>query len=815
MDAANDGFPGKGQAARQDNDACVHRADPMKPFRTLGQWFRPRRAAAEQTVAQAAGEGGAVVIDPAVPLFNGEPIPTYPNRGVAVPAVAPQMLIQSQRTLVDRLHQMSSFSYAEFDALIRPAIHNYAAYAHLLPASESNHHCGQGGLFRHGLEVACNAAMACENKVFAMDRWASERHHLTPRWRMCAILGGMMHDMGKPLIDVGAIDASGEHQWNPHTGSLWDWLQQHQLEHYYIHWRPGARFKRHEAFTNLALYRIVPQPTLDWIDAHGGQEAFDAMVMALTGAADPQNPLSALIRQADSKSVDRDIKDSRQRLTASGMGGQRSLALRLARTIHDTIEAGTWVINKVGSPVWFTTEGVFGFYPDVLNHAIATLRSQGETGLPTDASKALDVLADWGYLHPRVYGSGESTNTWNVRIHATDRGKPAAFDFQFLRFAKDDILPGALLPPTALPAQVLGLNGEPVNEGGVVGGAAPISTHPEAERPGAMPGEAGAVPPEQDPPAPPPAATESPSTAVADADATAVPPLRDRSKEQDIRGSHLDESRAHFERAFPPVTPEDAMAWLSDPAQQPEGDALIKLAQRLQSGVLTEGTHVFDVNERIYLKSPDAFKDLGWSDPADVRERLVQRGWTEKDSPTAQRTTVTLEHQGKRIPCARLTETLTTVFRLLMPARAPARILQSPSAATRASLPLGPRIDATIAARLQSTTTFDAADGPLIRPILHAYLLEVAQEQDIPIEHLSSNLIHSMLNSFIRMHGIRSRGWYLQHVLSGPVPVCLSQAPDRSSAPQPTSLQTKHELRINPAYDPAPDHERAAEEKAA
>jgi len=84
-----------------------------------------------------------------------------------------------------------------------------------------------------------------------------------PRWRMCALLGGMIHDMGKPIIDVGAIDESGKHMWNPHAGSLWDWLQEHQLSRYYIHWRSGARHKRHVFRSDFAarldgLYRHNP-----------------------------------------------------------------------------------------------------------------------------------------------------------------------------------------------------------------------------------------------------------------------------------------------------------------------------------------------------------------------------------------------------------------------------------------------------------------------------------------------------------------------------------------------------------------------------
>ena len=779
---------------------------PFAPLAVLRRWWSSPQAESRQALAQC----GTAIPDPKIPLFNGDAIPKYPARGVAAPAAPPEMLMESQADLINHLHQTSSFSYSEFDALIRPAIRNYAAYVHLLPASETNHHCGQGGLFRHGLEVACNAALACESKVFAMDHWASERHLLTPRWRLCAILGGMMHDMGKPLIDVGALDASGELVWNPHTGSLWDWLQEHALDHYYIHWRSGRTLKRHVAFTPLALYRIVPPRTLAWIGEHGGQEPFDALVMALTGSADPNNPLDDLIRQADSKSVNLDLKQSRARLSASGLGGQRSVAARLVRTMHDTIEAGTWSINKPGSAIWVTTEGVYGMFPSVLREAIETLREQGETELPKDIGDALDLLSDWGHLLANVLPNGASNATWNVRIHGTDREKPMVFDAHVVRFAREEIIPASVLPPAALPAELLGRDGQPMPSGQIsVAGAEPVRTAPAEillkapsahENPPAdilAQVEAMLRAPAAEPSAsatPPPPAAPTPADDVV---------MRDRGAEQDVRTSQLEQAHANYHKAFPPTTPDGALAWLVDRAQQPEGDVLVHIAQRVQEGVFREGAQVFDANDRIHLRSPEAFLDFGY-ESVDLRASLEAKGWTETDSPTANRTTVLLLLGGKRIPCTRLTESISTVFRLLLPARQPGQVIQS---APKRAMALGPRIDASTAARLRSRTEFDAADGLLLRPILHAYLHDTAREQGTSADLLTSEQIHGQIAAFARSHGgIRDRGWWFKHILHGNPAVCLSQTKDTNADPK------SHQLRVNPDYDPSMDKKTAEQE---
>ncbi|WNL48517.1 MobH family relaxase (plasmid) [Dyella sp. BiH032] len=426
------------------------------------------------------------------PLFNGQPIPTYPDVGLAVPSAPPEVLVESQQSLVDDLHRTSGLSHEEFKRIFLPAVYEYARYVHLLPASETHHHYGQGGLFRHGLECAFFAALKCESAVFALDHPPVVRKQLEPRWRIAAMLGAMIHDMGKPIVDVGALDASGNLSWNPHTSSLYDWLQTHNLPYYNIHWRPGARHKRHEAFTGALVYRIFPQTTLDWLGAHYGQEAIDAMLMALSGGVDPRNPLCAIIKAADSASVERDIKESRKRQASAGMGGSRGLAARVVRTIHDQIESGEWVINNVDSGIYMTTEGVVAVYPSVLANVIGLLKDAGETSLPTDVQKIVTVLLDHGMVRPNVMPDGRQYQNWNLGIHIEDRGKTTIAPVLGVVFTRDEVIPSSIVPPKALLVDVFDPQGKVISNGGVSVGAdnasAPVTPSAPAAR--ATPGEA-------------------------------------------------------------------------------------------------------------------------------------------------------------------------------------------------------------------------------------------------------------------------------------------------------------------------------------
>jgi len=655
---------------------------------------------------------GVAVHDPDIPAHNGVPVPFWPEHGVAAPAVPPELLLESQRRQIDALHQVSSFSRADFDAYIRPVIERYAAFVHLLPASESQHHCGQGGLFRHGLEVAFHAALACEGKVFAFEHWASERERLVPRWRMCALIGGMMHDIGKPVMDVGAVDVTGNLTWNPHVGSLWDWLVEHQLSEYYIRWRPGARHKRHEAFSTLALYRLIPDATLRWLAAFGGQEPMDQMILALMGTTDPNNPLANIIRQADSRSVGADVKASRERMAGSGKGGANSLALRLIRAMHDLIQDGTWTINEVGtSPIWMTTQGVFGMTEIVIKGAVAALREQGETSIPTDYRQTLNLLDDWGFLYPNQQPDGSAFLTWQVRIFAENKGKPATFDAHAIRFSRDDVLPRALIPPQPLRAVLLDADGQPlagqspirgdemsdaVQADGEIfdteapAGDAPILPAPDME---AIPAEVeaalqgadaadddalylcggghhgdmdadglllhtGLAAYEDDAPAPPPS------------------PIRDRSQEPDPRDEQMQAARQQTGQREN-ASPDAAREWFT--RQGTEGAVVLSLAERVQQGALAMGTDLVVVHDKVHIRFPEALAGLGM-EAATIRAGLEEKGWTERDLNAPSRATVMLPLPGgKRVVALRFNAAISRGLLRLLPETAGTAVTAPPA----------------------------------------------------------------------------------------------------------------------------------------
>ena len=384
------------------------------------------------------------------PKHDGEPVPYYPRKGPAVPAVPPHKILATQQKLIRELRQASALSFTEFDTYILPAIERFAEFVHLLPASEYDHHSDLGGLFRHGLEVALNASRRAEGKEFALNETPSVRKFQIFRWRACALLGGMLHDLGKAVIDVGASDVTGTRIWNPHVQSLWGWLEELGIEHYTISWRETRRHREHDAISATALLRIIPDATMRWMDEHRGKVAYDAMLMALTGSSDRNNPLIDIIKGADGDSVRVDRAESQKRLASIGEAGSRSSAALLVRAMRERILQGEWPVNQLGSPVWYTTQGIYVMHPIAAKQAVEHLRNQELTTIPNDPSLVLAILREAGVIAPMSLPDGGSYDLHRIHIHATDRDQPVKLDLTAMKFVGDRIVPDYFVLPTPL-----------------------------------------------------------------------------------------------------------------------------------------------------------------------------------------------------------------------------------------------------------------------------------------------------------------------------------------------------------------------------
>ena len=128
-----------------------------------------------------------------------EVIPRYPPFLQGIPAAPVTRLLADQAALIERIRATLGLGDAEFEAQVQPVLERYAAFVHLLPASEAHHHRGAGGLLRHGLEVAWLATQAAQSKVFGYGHPPAQRRQLEPAWQLGALYAGLCHPIATGL----------------------------------------------------------------------------------------------------------------------------------------------------------------------------------------------------------------------------------------------------------------------------------------------------------------------------------------------------------------------------------------------------------------------------------------------------------------------------------------------------------------------------------------------------------------------------------------------------------------------------------------
>jgi conjugal transfer pilus assembly protein TraI len=385
-------------------------------------------------------------------------IPRYPPFLKGLPVAAPERIVATQSELIARLQDGLAFTDTRFAALVRPVIKRYAAFVHLLPASEAHHHSGAGGLFHHGLEVAFQVAQASQGRIFALDRGPAERRELEPRWRLAAGLAGLCHDVGKPVSDLSVSDREGRTTWRPLLGSLADWAAESGVNRYFLRWRE-CRHARHETFGLLVLERILTPEVTSWL-VDADPEVMQGLISAVAGIDDGA-VLGSLVTEADRASVERDLRENRIDPAATSLGVP--VDRYLLDAMRRLVRGGRWQINVPGARLWMLAEGLHLVWPASAEDIVALLEADRVPGIPRDPDTLADILLERGFAVPRQKGD-HAQRYWRLAPAPLAR-EGQVVTLSMLRMASPDFLlagaqpapVGIVLPsePTTLEAKEL------------------------------------------------------------------------------------------------------------------------------------------------------------------------------------------------------------------------------------------------------------------------------------------------------------------------------------------------------------------------
>lgn len=368
----------------------------------------------------------------------------------AVRAVGVSVLLARVEPLVQRLYHEIGWRRDAFDAQIRPVVERYAAYVHLLPASESHHHSRFGGLLVHGLEVAIESARLCRESVLDLGRvfqrdieMRASRKRL---WPVAAAFGGLLHDLGKVLVDILVSRADTGEVWNPYTGPVTDWIAREGIHEITVSWRPGRVYKQHEPFGIVLAWPIIGQDMIVEFNAYG-RDIFEGMLMGAVEDIQDPTGLGPMVKSADGASVRRDREAQRLRWREGAVGGH-PVVNRLLEAFHGLLEDETWIPNTIGRPLWVTPEGVFLQWSMAVAHARGWLREKSSSGsIPDDEDVLANYLVDSHLARPRMLADGTRETIWMVRLPSAG-GFTSNDPVQMLLIADPNVLfSGRSVPP--------------------------------------------------------------------------------------------------------------------------------------------------------------------------------------------------------------------------------------------------------------------------------------------------------------------------------------------------------------------------------
>jgi hypothetical protein len=315
-----------------------------------------------------------------------ESTPKYPPYLKGIPAKTIQDIIDSQKDLLYKIKYLTEES--EWNDYYSKVIFNFIKYAHLLPASESNHHRGIGGLTRHGLEVGYHALYSSEDKVAGNNLFPSDRRNFIKRWRFAIFCAGLCHDIGKPLTDITITSNDGLLIWNPYTGSLYDWLKSGNLSDYNIVWRKG-REGQHAILGPMIAYQVIGRESMAWISGGTPELPYD-MTEALMGTEGRSNLIRDMVRNADVYSVAKDLRE----LASQSFG---DIGLPVERFILDAarrLSSKYQNVNKKGSMFWIINSDLYLIWPRASSEILDILKKDNIPGIPKDPDTIADILID-------------------------------------------------------------------------------------------------------------------------------------------------------------------------------------------------------------------------------------------------------------------------------------------------------------------------------------------------------------------------------------------------------------------------------------
>lgn len=320
---------------------------------------------------------------------------SYPLKDAPIPVICTDDIVRSQGELIHAIKRSIPLTNDQCDSFLFPVIYNLAELVHLIPASSFHHHKGRGGLFRHSLEVGLFCVNMAKTHMFGYGQSAEENFRNNGRWYLACCIAGLLHDAGKVLTSLTISGNKGRCIWYPLSEPLTHWAQREGIKNYNIAWNTGAdSYDLHMLATPLFFAKLVDQPTRTFLQESNSLLLISELIKALSGVSETQALITNLVKKADARSTQLDIKS--QNTGKISLGVNFPIVSIVEGIVLSLIEKGTWKANHFDqsgsllSPLLVTNKGVFLYWKKAHQDIVRELDLRHADSIP----RSYDILAE-------------------------------------------------------------------------------------------------------------------------------------------------------------------------------------------------------------------------------------------------------------------------------------------------------------------------------------------------------------------------------------------------------------------------------------
>lgn len=357
-------------------------------------------------------------------------------------------LLAAQSAQVKGVQRLCGVPDSHWKSLYLNALLSYSGYVQLLPASESHHHPGPGGLLTHTLEAVNHALRIRRGHLLPQGADTEEITAKQDLWSYAVFSSTLLHDIGKPLMDqlITLYDPRGQNlgQWDalcPMPTGAW----------YRIRFRQQRTYRLHERSALLLARLIIPTQALAWLASD--QAVMAAWLAAVSGDHEEAGILGEISQQADALSVAGNLGSP---AGAAPLPGARTpLHERLVTGLRYLLKEGRIPLNRDGAAAWFDGERLWLVSKRGIDALREHLTQEGHSGIPTRNDRIFDELQQHGI----TISNGERS-IWK----ATVSGDGWSHTLTFLCFPAQRLWPDAHTRPDPFSGTITPVSEEGVSE---------------------------------------------------------------------------------------------------------------------------------------------------------------------------------------------------------------------------------------------------------------------------------------------------------------------------------------------------------------